>query len=132
MRTYDTNSPEASARLLALAMVVDGHLAPSELQVLDDVPALRELGIDWTLFTAVLDELCEDMLGGTVRDGAIEIGPDLQDELLAEITDPALQRKLLAAMLNIVVADARVARAERLLVSRAGKCWAPEGVAQAA
>lgn len=126
MRTYVSNSPEASARLLALAMVVDGHLAPSELRVLEDAPALRELGIDWTLFTVVLDELCEDMLDGTVRDGAIEIGPDLQDELLAGITDPALQRKLLAAMLDIVVADARIAHAERLLVNRAGERWVPE------
>ena len=123
MRSYLINSPEARARLLALAMVVDGHLAPSELQVLEDSPVLQELGIDWTLFTVVLDELCEDMLDSTVRDGAVEIGPALQDELLAEITDAAVQRKLLVAMLDIVEADARVAHGERLLVNRAGQRW---------
>jgi hypothetical protein len=132
MRIYETNSPEARARLLALAMVVDGHLAPSELQVLEDSPVLQDLGIDWTLFTVVLDELCEDMLDGTVRDGAVEIGPELQDELLAGITDPALQGRLLVAMLDIVEADRRVAHAERLLVTRAGQRWMPEDEAQPA
>lgn len=129
MRSYLINSPEARARLLALAMVVDGHLAPSELRVLEESPVLQELGIDWTLFTVVLDELCEDMLDSTVRDGAVEIGPALQDELLDEITDTAVQRRLLVAMLDIVEADARVAHGERLLVNRAGQRWMVEEAA---
>ncbi|MBB3221150.1 tellurite resistance TerB family protein [Pseudoduganella umbonata] len=126
MRTYETNSPRARARLLALSMVVDGHLDPAELQILEDAPVLQELDIDWTLFSEVLDELCRDMLGGTVRNGAVEIGPDLLDSLLADITDPALQRKLLVAMLNIVEADERLAHGERLLVARAGQRWVPD------
>jgi uncharacterized tellurite resistance protein B-like protein len=131
MRNYETNSPRARARLLALSMVVDGHLDPAELQVLEDAPVLQELGIDWTLFSEVLDELCSDMLGGTVRNGAVEIGPDLLDSLLADITEPGLQRQLLVAMLNIVEADARLAHAERLLVTRAGQRWVPDGEAEA-
>ncbi|QBE65966.1 tellurite resistance TerB family protein [Pseudoduganella lutea] len=126
MRPYETNSPQARARLLALSMVVDGHLDPAELQVLKDAPVLSDLGIDWTLFSEVLDELCSDMLGGTVRHGAVEIGPALLDSVLGEITDPGLQRQLLVAMLNIVEADARLAHAERLLVARAGECWIPD------
>jgi hypothetical protein len=58
-----------------------------------------------------------------VRNGAVEIGPDLLDSLLADITDPALQRKLLVAILNIVEADVRLAHGERLLVARAGQRW---------
>jgi hypothetical protein len=126
MRSYDTNSPKARARLLALAMVVDGHLAAAELQVLEDDPVLQDLGLDWTLFSEVLDELCADMLGGSVRAGAVEIGPERQDAVLAEITDPALQRRLLVAMLDIVEADAHVAHGERLLVTRAGQRWMAE------
>ena len=130
MRPYETNSPQARARLLALSMVVDGHLDPAELQVLEDAPVLSDLGIDWTLFSEVLDELCSDMLGGTVRNGAVEIGPALLDSVLAEITEPALQRQLLVAMLDIVEADARLAHAERLLVTRAGQCWMQDAQAE--
>ena len=39
MRAYPTNSPKAVSRLLALTMIVDGHLAPSELK------AMRASGI---------------------------------------------------------------------------------------
>lgn len=131
MRTYETNSPRARARLLALSMVVDGHLDPAELQVLEDSPILQQLDIDWTLFSEVLDELCSDMLGGTVRDGAVEIGPALLDSVLAEITEPSLQRQLLVAMLDIVEADTRLAHAERLLVTRAGQHWMPTAEAEA-
>ena len=46
MRSYPNDSPQATARILALAMVVDGHLAPSELRVLDESPLMRDLEMD--------------------------------------------------------------------------------------
>ncbi|MFM2118860.1 MAG: hypothetical protein RL722_328, partial [Pseudomonadota bacterium] len=34
MRHYPRNSPQAAARLVALTLVADGHLAPAELEAL--------------------------------------------------------------------------------------------------
>ncbi|QGZ38188.1 hypothetical protein IP92_01516 [Pseudoduganella flava] len=126
MRTYEANSPRACARLLALAMVVDGDLDPAELEVLEDGALLRGLGLDGAVFQQVLGELCTDLLRTAVRDGAVEIKPALLDRLLAEITDPALQQRLLAAMVTIVDADSRVEDAEGILLEQACVQWKPD------
>jgi hypothetical protein len=126
MRRYETNGPRACARLLALSMVIDGDLDPAELKVLEDGTVLRGLRVDGALFQEVLGELCADMLRTAVRNGSVEITPALLDRLLDEITDPALQRQLLAAMVNIVDADAQVADAEGILIERACERWEPD------
>ena len=126
MRSYPPNSPRARARLLALAMVVDGDLDPAELEVLEDPAVLRGLQVDGALFQQVLSELCTDMLRTAVRNGAVELKPELLDRLLAEITDPGLQHQLLATMVNIVDADAQIADAEGMLLERACECWKPD------
>ena len=126
MRSYPPNSPRARARLLALAMVVDGDLDPAELEVLEDPAVLRGLRVDGALFQQVLSELCTDMLRTAVRNGAVELKPELLDRLLAEITDPELQHRLLATMVNIVDADAQIADAEGMLLERACARWKPD------
>jgi uncharacterized tellurite resistance protein B-like protein len=126
MRSYRPNSPEASARLLALAMIVDGHLAPAELRVLEDAPAMHDLSIDRTLFGEVLEDLCNDMLHTAVVQQTVELNPALINALLAEITEPELRRALLAAMWKIVDADGVLADAEAVLLSRACAVWAAE------
>ena len=126
MRSYEPDSPRARARLLALSMVVDGHIDAAELKVLDDAPVLHGLQVDVPLFRDVLDELCSDMLRTAVRDGAVEIGTPLLDRLLADITDPELQGRMLGAMWKIVHADAQLADAESILLARACRLWWPD------
>jgi uncharacterized tellurite resistance protein B-like protein len=126
MRTYEPNSTRARARLLALSMVVDGHIDASELKVLDEAPVLHGLQLDMQLFRDVLDELCSDMLRTAVRDGVVEIGTPLLDRLLADITDPELQGKMLGAMWKIVHADEQLADAESILLARACGLWWPD------
>lgn len=123
MRCYPNDSPQATARVLALAMVVDGHLAPAELKVLEDMPLMAELDLDRTLFREVLEELCHDMLHTAVVQGAVELNAALLDSLLREITEPALRRKLLTAMWKIADADGWLADAEAALLARACALW---------
>ena len=49
MRHYPNNSPEAAGRLLALTMVVDGNVDPSELDALDLDTDLEEavVVVEW-------------------------------------------------------------------------------------
>ncbi len=41
MRTYPTNSPEAAARIVALALLADGHLSLIEIDALERRPCRR-------------------------------------------------------------------------------------------
>lgn len=123
MRSYPNDSPQATARVLALAMVVDGHLAPSELRVLDDSPLMRDLDMDRTVFREVLEDLCNDMINTAVVQGAVELNAPLIDHLLSEITSPELRRKLLSVMWKIVDADGWLADAEAALLARACANW---------
>ncbi len=62
MRTYPTDSPEAAARLLAMALVADGHYAISEIKALDRLSAPARLGLAPEAFKQVIDHFCEDLL----------------------------------------------------------------------
>jgi uncharacterized tellurite resistance protein B-like protein len=132
MRTYASDSPQAVCRLLALAMIVDGHLAPSELRALRHSGILQRVGVDEALFDDVVQEVCEDLLATADRRCAseVEIDSRMLDTLLHEVGDPALQMALMKAMLDIVHADEVLDGRESLLIQRGFKAWgAPPPVA---
>ena len=62
MRSYPRNSPQAAARILALAMLSDGHLTMRELDVLDRLNAPAQLGLGRADLHAVLHGFCDDLL----------------------------------------------------------------------
>jgi uncharacterized tellurite resistance protein B-like protein len=125
MRTYPINSAHAAGRILALTMVVDGNLAPSELAALDRSRILDFVALDQATFQQLLQGLCDDLLTGAVH-GVVQLDAPLLDELLAEITDPSLRRKLLQAMWKIADADGWLADGEAVLLARAGLAWGAE------
>jgi len=125
MRTYPTDSPKAACRLLALAMIVDGHLAPSELRALRHSGILQRVGVGEEVFDEVVQEVCEDLLATADRRCAseVEIDSRMLDTLLHEVGDPALQLALMKAMLEIVHADDVLDGRESLLIQRGFKAW---------
>ncbi|MES2756923.1 MAG: TerB family tellurite resistance protein [Pseudomonadota bacterium] len=125
MRSYISNSAQAAGRLLALTMVVDGHLSHSELVALDRTRILKYVEIDHDAFQQLLQELCDDLLTGAVF-GVVQLETRLMDEILLEIEQPDLRRKLLQAMWNIVDADGFLADGEAVLLSRASIVWGAE------
>ena len=62
MRSYPTNSPQGAARIVALTMLADGHLAKSELDVIERQGAHEQLGLDLETMQSVLHGFCEDLL----------------------------------------------------------------------
>ena len=62
MRSYPTDSPEAAARLVAMALVADGHYATAEIRTLDRLHAPARLGLAPEAFELVMDHFCEDLL----------------------------------------------------------------------
>ncbi|QYF93206.1 TerB family tellurite resistance protein [Massilia sp. PAMC28688] len=123
MRSYTVDSPEAAGRLLALTMVSDGNLAPSEVAALQHSRILHHVALDDQQFQHLLQELCQDMLATTSRHGVINLEPELIDRLLLEIGDPILRSRLLRAMWDIADADGWLADAEAILLSRASVVW---------
>ena len=132
MRSYPNDSQEAVCRLLALSMIVDGHLAPSELKAMHHCAILERVGADAGTFDQVVRALCEDLLANAIGLDCttIALDRDMLDGLLGEITDPLLRMCTLKAMLEVVDADSLVDSREYLLLQRALRTWsspAPAG-----
>lgn len=125
MKTYPTDSQDAVCRLLALSMIVDGHVAPSEIRAMEHCAILERVGADAASFDAVVHVLCDDLLSTARFRAGIEVELDkrLIDSLLDEVADPLLRMCTLKAMLDIVHADSMVDSREHLLLQRALKKW---------
>jgi uncharacterized tellurite resistance protein B-like protein len=128
MRRYRTDSPGAAGRIVALCMVVDGKLSPSELRALQHSRLLEFIDIDIDAFHALVEELCEDLLSSAVQDQHVELAPAALDAVLDEIRDPLLRQRLLRALWQIANADGVLDDAEVTLLSRARSKWAQENV----
>ncbi len=125
MRHYPSDSPQAMARILALAMIVDGGLDRSELEIISRHQMLTKLGLDETEFSTILHHVCEDMLQclHNPNFGQIKLDYAALDGIFAEIQDQELRLLLLRWMVAIVDADQRISEGEAIFMSRALSCW---------
>lgn len=125
MKSHIPDSTEALARILALSMIVDGHVSPSEVRVFDGAPFLQQIGVDADTFDRAIREVCEDLLEAAPRHpgGLVEIDAGCLDAVLGEVCDPLLQICMLKTMLDIVHADGLLDSRETLLVRRATRRW---------
>lgn len=125
MRTYPLNSPHAAARILALALVADGHLCKAELDQLRIQGAAERLGLGDAELQAVTHTFCEDLLA--TSQGSWEAACQVDDatlrSLLAEVDDPALRLAVLELCLSIVQADDHVADGESLVLATLVEQW---------
>ena len=125
MRHYPTNSPQAAGRIVALALLADGHLSKLELDVLDRLDVHAQLGLARSELHSIVHGFCEDLLATTHGNwsDACRVDTHTLYSLLAEIDEPALRRRLLAMCTTIVDADRHVADGESLLLAAAADHW---------
>lgn len=125
MRTYPRNSPQAAARILALALLADGDLAPREMHILERLDAHRLLGLERAGLHAVLQTFCEDLLYAARLTWCDTCRVELatMHQMLDEIDDPQLQRTLLQLCIAAVTADDRVTEAESGVIDIAAQRW---------
>lgn len=64
MRSYPHDSPEAAARIVALVLISDGHVCSSELDILKQLGAERDLGLEPQLPHHIVHTLFEELLVG--------------------------------------------------------------------
>ena len=119
MRHYPCNSPQAAGRILALALLSDGHLSRRELDMLDRLDAHTQLGLGRTELHSVVHSFCEDLSWGD----ACQVDQATLSALMADIDDPALRRTLLRLCLAIVDADDHVADGESVMLTAAIAHW---------
>ena len=62
MRNYPTDSPQAVARILATVLVADGNVSKAELDVIEQVGAYEQVGLERNVMQTVLQTFCEDLL----------------------------------------------------------------------
>lgn len=125
LRPYPRNSPQAAARLVALAMLADGRLQQEEFIALERHDAWRRLDLARDEWNAVLLDLWEDLVSCSA--GRVEPSCELEawvlDQLLADIEDPTLRRTVLSLCRTVVESDDEVHGGEALLLTRAVDQW---------
>ena len=126
MRHYPSDSPQAMARLVVLALLADGIIDTRELDLLDDKRTIASLGLDSASFDDVFYGFCADMLrtGQRMTSERLDLDEDTIDRMLDEVRNPLLRKKTLRAMMDIVHADRQLAGSEAALIARALKRWA--------
>ena len=125
MRSYPHNSPEAAARIVALVLISDGHVCSSEFDILKQLDAERELGLEPQLLPHIVHTLCEELLAGGYETSSLigNVDDSALASLMAEISDPALQRKVLRLSVAAARADGHLADGETVVVEAARRHW---------
>ena len=125
MRSYPRNSPEAAARIVALVLISDGHVCQSEFDVLKQIGAEHELGLEPHLLPHIVHTLCEELLMGGCTAGSLLANVDdgTLASLMAEVSDPALRRTVLRLSLAAAAADGHLADGETVVLAAARHHW---------
>lgn len=125
MRSYPLNSPEAAARIVSLVLISDGHVCSSEFDILKRLGAERELGLEPQLLPHIVHTLCEELMASGYETGSLmsNVDDSTLASLMAEISDPVLQRKVLRLSLAAARADGHLADGETLVVEAARRHW---------
>lgn len=125
MRQYETDSAQAAARVLALALLADGGLDQAELRSLARTNLVRQLGMSDEAFETVLRNYCHDVLQGTnYIDGMhLRLSSEIMQSLLDDIRDPGLQWMLMGAMREIADANDVISVGEAALLAAAAERW---------
>jgi uncharacterized tellurite resistance protein B-like protein len=125
MRTHPTNSPAAAARILALALVSDGHVSKAEIDVLDELQAHQQLGLTREQLHAVLHSTCEDLMQHAMLafHGSAQLDEHTLGQLLDEVTDPSLRWTVLQLCFAAVGVDGHLADGESTVVEAALRRW---------
>ena len=125
MRSYPRNSPEAAARIVALVLIADGHVCRSEFDALNHLEGPRELGLEPDGLPRIVQTLCEDLLMGDNGSGSMlgSVDESTLASLMAEVSEPALQQKVLRLAVAAARADRHLADGEAMVLTAARRHW---------
>lgn len=125
MRAYPIDSPQAATRLLAMALVADGHFAPCELKVLDRLGVSKRLGLSSEGINAVIDTFCQELMQHQrgAWEGSLGLPPELRTRLLNEVRNPRVRSEVQQLCEAIVLADGHLAEGEVEMLEAMASAW---------
>ena len=125
MRPFPRNSPQAAARIVALAMLADGQLTRDELEVIPRSKAHEKLGLRPGEFHQILHGLCDDLLAVAREAGAdmCRVDAAALAAVMAEIDDRTLRGRILDLCVAVIDADGSVADGESTVLAAAVEHW---------
>lgn len=123
MKSHPINSPEAAARVLAMAMLADGQYSMTEIRALDRERAPTRLGLSAEAFKNVVDTFCQDLLLASGGQWTGEVDPATRQQIMNEITDRSLQDLILQQCEVLMLADGHLADGEVALLDALGASW---------
>lgn len=123
MKAYPVNSPEAAARVLAMALVADGQYSATEIRALDRQNAPQRLGLTPQAFKQVVDDFCLELLHMNHGQWDGQVDPEIRQQLLAEITERDLQDLILQQCEALVLSDGHLADGEVELLDALSAAW---------
>jgi hypothetical protein len=125
MRKYTKNSPQAAARIVALTLIADGDVGQAELALLDKLAVHQQLGLTRDAMHDVIDTFCEDLLSSNqlAWADACPVDEYVLEELMGDIDDPALRRKVLGMCVKLAEVDDHVAEGESIVLIAAVAHW---------
>lgn len=124
MRHHPRNSPAAAARLVALALIADGHVCRSELAALRQAGAETALGLAPGELGEVLQGLCEDLLlAQHAGPMAARLDEALVAALATDVDDPRLQAAVLRAVDAATRADGHLLASEAGVAEALARAW---------
>lgn len=124
MKTYPRNSPQAAARIVALAMLADGRMDRAEREALRRLDINDTLGISEQAWTTVVGELCEDLLESAARNGILcKVTPDELAHVMDAVDDPALRIPVMQLCMAVADADRHLADGEAVVLRAMVDHW---------
>lgn len=125
MRNYPIDSPQAKARIIALALFADSGLDKSEIECLESRDIVNRIGITTETLDMVMYEFCQDIDQSGLRrpNGQLDLDHPAIEAMLNEIRQRNVRQTLLRSIFDIVYADRNVSVGEAQLTSRAMIHW---------
>ena len=125
MRPYPHNSPQAAARIVALAMLADGNLSKTEFDAIERMGVCRQLRLTPEELDSIIETCCVDLLAHNRLswDQSIRFDERMLAQVLSEVDDPALRRDVMRVCSEVVEADHYVAENEWALLSAMANQW---------
>jgi uncharacterized tellurite resistance protein B-like protein len=129
MRRYPTNSPQAAARIVALTVLADGDISSAEFELLALPEVHAQLGLDRDALATVLHDAYDDLEPSARLNlpNTCPVDEFTLRDIVGEIEDPELQKRLLRLCVDIAHSDGTVDIAESIIISSAMEQWGLHG-----
>jgi hypothetical protein len=116
MQSFPTDSPQAMARVLVLALIADTELSAREVQALEELDAFTRLGLSRAEFGQLAREFCAQLSRRMGANTSLRLSdPELFDEVLADVEHRGLRLLVCRLVAGVISADGRMRGAERQL-----------------